>query len=728
MRRRGTRAGLIGLSAVVLGLVALGPAPAPAAAVGCVPTTPASCTLRELAVLAGVRIGATAEAAETADADYSTVLAREFGSLTPENAMKWYALQPSRGSYSFTAADTVVDFAVAHGMEVRGHTLVWAQDTYTPAWVKAITDPNDLRSVMQDHITTVVNRYEDRVHRWDVLNEPLASFGTGPSTSVYWTLGADWIAEAFAAARAADPTAELWLNEYGSDWVPGKHAALLALVADLVADGVPIDGVGIQTHRLPNQSLDVVAFAEQLRDFTDLGLEVAVTELDVPTSPTDAAAFTKQAVEYGKVVDACLALDGCTEVTTWGITDASTWLDGLGTFPIPTRPLLFDAAYAAKPAYDTVRARLAAAAVTGRIVPAAPTVTGVTAGNARVTVAFTPAATGTFTNLSFTASCASTNGGAPGSVVSAASPIVVTGLTNARSYRCRVSATNLVGTGPESALSAPLALPTTPGTPGAPSAVPGAASATVSWTAPLANGGSAITGYVVTPTRNGVGQAPRSFVSTATTQVITGLTNLAAYTFTVAAVNAIGTGAASAGSAAVSVGVPIAPTAVRAVAASGRATATWTAPAANGGSPVTAYVVTPVRNGIALAPAIVAAPATSRLFTGLTNGAAYSFRVAARNAVGTGPVSAAMTPITVGPTAVPGAPGPPAGIPGDGRAVLLWTEPVSSGSASITSYTVTPFLGSVPLTPRVFLAGAVPTITGLVNGQSYVFTVRAVSA
>lgn len=727
-----SRIGIVGIVGIASALfAAVSPAalaPSAAGAAGCAPSVPSSCALREVAALAGIRIGATAEAAETTDTAYSTVLAREFGSLTPENAMKWYAIQPSRGSYSFSAADTVVDYAVANGMEVRGHTLVWAQDTYTPNWVKAISDPTDLRSVVQDHITTVVNRYEDRVHRWDVVNEPLASFGTGLSSSVYWTLGAGWIADAFADAHAADPTAELWLNEYGSDWVPGKHAALLALVSDLVADGVPIDGVGIQTHRLPNQTLDVVAFAEQLRDFTDLGLEVAVTELDVPTAPTDAAAFAKQAVEYGKVVDACLAVADCTEVTTWGVTDASTWLDGLGTFPTPTRPLLFDTAYAAKPAYDTVRARLAAAAVTGRTAPGAPTVTGVTAGNARATVAFTPATAGTFADLSYTASCASTNGGATGEVTAAGSPIVVTGLTNARTYRCRVAATNLAGTGAQSALSAPVALPTTPGGPGTPTAVPGAQAATVTWTAPLTNGGVAVTGYVVTPTRNGVVQAARSFASTATTQVVTGLTNLATYTFTVAAVNPVGTGAASTASAAITVGVPVAPTTVRAVAASGQATVTWSAPTANGGSPLTSYLVTPIRNGTALPAVTVNAPTTSRLFTGLTNGAAYAFRVAARNAVGAGPVSNPMAPVVVGTAKVPTAPGAPPAVPGDARAVLFWAEPTSSGSASITAYTVTPYLGGVALAPRTFAAGVAPIVTGLVNGQTYSFAVRAVNA
>lgn len=715
---------------VLLVIGVIGPVGAPpSAATGCVPATPATCLLHEAGTLAGIRVGATVEPAETTDTTYASTLTTHFGSVTPENALKWYSVQNTRGTFTFGPGDTVVNFAVANGMEIRGHALVWSKDEYTPDWVEAISDPNELRTVMEEHITAVIDRYEDRIHRWDVVNEPLATLGTGPSDSVFWSMGSGWIADAFAAAHAADPTAELWLNEFGSDWVPGKHAALLALVADLVADGVPIDGVGIQTHRLPNSTLDAGVFAQQLRDFANLGLDVAVTELDVPTSPTDAAAFTKQAVEYGKVFDACLAVTGCTEVTVWGVTDAATWLDTLGPpFTAPTRPLLFDSAYAAKPAYTTSRDRLAAVAVSGRTVPSAPTVTGVTAGVGRVTVAFTPAPAGAFADRSFTASCASTNGGAPGTLTGSASPLVVTGLTSGKAYRCRVAATNLVGTGTQSALSASVTVPTVPSAAAGAVATPGASAATLSWTAPLSTGGLPITGYVVVPTRNGVVQAARTFSSTATTQVVTGLTNLASYTFTVAAVNAVGTGPASSASAAITVGVPIAPTAVRAVAAPGTATVSWTAPTANGGSAITAYVVTPVRNGTVLPAAIVSAPATMRVFNGLTNGAAYSFRVAARNAVGTGPVNSAMTPVIVGPVTVPGAPGAPVGTPGDGRVTLAWTAPASSGSASITAYTVAPFMGSAALPHKTFLAGAIPIMTGLPNGTAFSFKVRAVSA
>ena len=327
----------------------------------CDPAAPSSCPLRPLADRAGLRLGATLGPEEAVDPGYAGTLAREFNALTPENALKMYATQNERGVWTFAAADAVVAFAEEHGMEVRGHTLVWGQDQFTPAWVKAITDPEELQQVTAEQIETVMTRYRGRIHRWDVVNEPLATLGTARAGSVWDDLlGPGWVADAFRTAHRVDPDAELWLNEYGTDWVPGKHQALLALVAELVADGVPIHGVGLQTHRISVAGPDRAAFEQQLRDYAALGLEVAITELDVVTSPTDPQAAVKQAEAYRRILDACLAVAACREVTTWGVTDASTWLDAQGIFPPPTRPLLFDEHLAPKPAYDAMRSALAA--------------------------------------------------------------------------------------------------------------------------------------------------------------------------------------------------------------------------------------------------------------------------------------------------------------------------------------------------------------------------------
>jgi endo-1,4-beta-xylanase len=341
-------------AAVVVALVAAVPSGAPA------PATAQAVPLRDLARAADVRIGATLEPAQIADPAYAEVLAREFSSVTAENAMKWYAIEPERDAVDFGGADDVLAFAEANDLEVRGHALIWAQDRFTPDWVVAIDDRDELRAEVEAHVRAVLERYRGRIGRWDVVNEPLDTFGRARSDSVFdRVLGPDWIGDVFRLAHEIDPEAELWLNEYGSDWNPDKHRALLALLADLQADGVPIDGIGLQTHRLSVDGPDRAELEQQLRDYEALGLRVAITELDVVVDPRDPAALERQAEAYRTIVLSCLAVAACEEVTTWGVTDRDTWLDALG-FPTPTRPLLFDDAFAPKPAYDAVAEVLAA--------------------------------------------------------------------------------------------------------------------------------------------------------------------------------------------------------------------------------------------------------------------------------------------------------------------------------------------------------------------------------
>jgi hypothetical protein len=161
----------------------------------------------------------------------------------------------------------------------------------------------------------------------------------------------------------------------------------------------------------------------------------------------------------------------------------------------------------------------------------------------------------------------------------------------------------------------------------------------LSWTAPASDGGSAVTGYVVTPSIGGVAQTPVTFTSGATTQNVTGLTNGTAYTFTVAAINGAGTGPGSAPSAAVTPATtPGAPTIVSGTGGIAQVTLSWTAPASDGGSAITGYIVTPYLFGVAQTPTTFSSAATTETVTGLFTGL-YTFTVTAVNGAGTGPPS-----------------------------------------------------------------------------------------
>ncbi|TYC24348.1 endo-1,4-beta-xylanase [Micromonospora sp. MP36] len=287
--------------------------------------TPERDNLRDL-MPPGVRIGTAIDGrALNLDPAYRDVLASEFDTVTAENAMKWRNLEPSEGVYTWVGADQLVDLAQRNRQSVYGHTLVWHTDV--PQWVSPDWSPERLRAVLRAHITAVVSRYRDRVWAWDVVNEVLAEDGTLRDTLWLRKLGPGYIADAFRWAHAADPGARLFINDYGVEGRTRKADALLKLVRDLRAQGVPVDGVGFQSHLEWNRPPK--DFAGNLQRFAALGVSVAVTELDVriklPASPEK---LHQQATVYRDVLAACLSVSACVSLTVWGFTDARSWIPG----------------------------------------------------------------------------------------------------------------------------------------------------------------------------------------------------------------------------------------------------------------------------------------------------------------------------------------------------------------------------------------------------------------
>jgi endo-1,4-beta-xylanase len=321
----------------------------------------ADCSLRDAAVQAGVLVGSAAQPGLlTSDPLYAPALAADFNSLTAENEMKWQALQPSQGQFNFAPADTLVDFAGQNTMTVRGHTLLWADPIRIPDYVNATTDPAALRGLLQDHVSTVASHFAGKVDAWDVVNEPFeVTSGSFRSNVFLDTLGTSYIAETFRLAHAADPGAKLFLNEVLAEFGGAKADALRVLAQDLLAQGVPLHGVGFQTHLLdPFTQIDAAAFEATLRSFADLGLSVEITEMDVALLNNDPDRLQRQRDVYETIVAACLRVAACERITFWGFTDAHTWIDG--TFGPGRAPLLLDAAYARKPAWFGVRDALVA--------------------------------------------------------------------------------------------------------------------------------------------------------------------------------------------------------------------------------------------------------------------------------------------------------------------------------------------------------------------------------
>jgi endo-1,4-beta-xylanase len=300
------------------------------------------------------------------DQAYADTLAREFDSVTPENVMKWESVEPQRGVNTFGPADSIVAFAQAHDQLVRGHTLVWHNQL--PSWLTGgVADgtitPSDLRNILRQHIFTEAGHFKGQVYAWDVVNEAVNDDAAGSLRNTIWlqNLGEGYIADALRWAHEADPHAKLYLNDYNIEWIGPKSDAYYNLAKLLLADGVPLDGIGIQGH-LDIQYGFPDSLAANIKRFTDLGLEVSITELDVRVFTTGVppdqfqAELAKQADYYRQVVEACLTQRQCVGVTVWGFTDKYSWVPGF--FTGEGAACLFDEAFQPKPAYDAVLAVL----------------------------------------------------------------------------------------------------------------------------------------------------------------------------------------------------------------------------------------------------------------------------------------------------------------------------------------------------------------------------------
>ena len=281
--------------------------------------------------------------------------------IEPEDAMKWSVVRRNEG-FDFREGDEVVRFAQAHGMRVRGHCLVWDHDN--PRWLTGGQfTPKQLSDLLHEHITTEMKHYAGEVFAWDVVNEALNEKGDAKDSIWYNSpgigmsgKGTGYVEQAFRWAHEAEPNALLFYNEAGGEGINVKSDAVYRMVKDFRQRGVPIDGVGLQTHITPE--FDADGLTANINRLTRLGLQVHITEFDVslPLKADGTAAdadLKLQADVYLRVLKACLAHSGCTAFQAWGFTDKWSWI-GSHSHGVRGAALLFDRNYKPKPAYDAL--------------------------------------------------------------------------------------------------------------------------------------------------------------------------------------------------------------------------------------------------------------------------------------------------------------------------------------------------------------------------------------
>ncbi|GGT85427.1 endo-1,4-beta-xylanase [Streptomyces violascens] len=305
----------------------------------------ADTSLRSLAEAKGIYFGTAMTQGDLNNSALTAVAGSQFGTLTPGNEMKWDTTEPSQGTFNFAPADRIVSFAQANSMKLRGHTLVW--HSQLPSWVNSLPTAQ-VKAAMENHITNEVAHYKGKLYSWDVVNEPFNEDGSFRSDAFYNAMGSGFVADALRTARAADPNAKLYLNDYNIEGQNPKSDAMYNLVKSLKSQGVPVDGVGFQAHFVLAQAPST--FKANLQRFAALGVNVAITELDDRIQlPASSASLAQQASDYAAVINTCLAVTGCVGITQWGVGDADSWIPG--TFPGYGAATMYDANYRPKPAY-----------------------------------------------------------------------------------------------------------------------------------------------------------------------------------------------------------------------------------------------------------------------------------------------------------------------------------------------------------------------------------------
>lgn len=319
--------------------------------------------LRDLASQRDFRIGSYIEKEELdQDPAYAQLTAKHFNTLAV--TVYWTKTRPSETEFDFSAADDVVEFAAAHDMLVRITPVVWWQSN--PEWLEKYrgSDP-DLRRILEAHVKGVVSHFQTkfpgRVLAYELVNEPLDYVLKRPKEHIWTGIQAgdpvEYIRLAFRWAREAAPDARLFINDIFLEADDCKFSAYMKLIRQLQADGVSLNGIGLQMHQYLPFPVSGERFRERLAEASQFGLEIHVTEADlgIPFYPSESMLAWQREL-FRDYVAGCLASERCTTFAMWGASDKYSWISryfsGFG-WALP-----FDEEMAPKPAYYGIREAL----------------------------------------------------------------------------------------------------------------------------------------------------------------------------------------------------------------------------------------------------------------------------------------------------------------------------------------------------------------------------------
>ena len=319
--------------------------------------------LHELAAEKGIRFGSAMAAHQLDDPQYLDIIRRECATIVAENEHKWYTVYPEPDVVNFEPADRLATFAKENGLTMRGHTLLWHRSIWSPDWVNALefASAAETEAFVGPRIAQMASRYHPFIYSWDVVNEAVSDeTGEFRETSLSKKLGERLMDFCFAVAKENAPEAKLVYNDFMSweDTSTLHRAGVLRLLEGMLKRGVPIDGVGLQSHsnyEMPNEftrqkQKNWVAFCDEI---VGMGLELYITEFDVnDTDLRPNIAYRDRLIaDYTRAYfDMMLTYPQLKEVLIWGMVDDQNWLQGFlpRTDEVLKRPTVYDENYKAK--------------------------------------------------------------------------------------------------------------------------------------------------------------------------------------------------------------------------------------------------------------------------------------------------------------------------------------------------------------------------------------------
>jgi endo-1,4-beta-xylanase len=362
----------------VNGLVAAAMAASWPASAAAAEPRPLKTVAAEKGILFGSSVGAGGAGTLTgsfADPRYLDILRKECSVLVPENELKSYTIAAERDRYNFEPGDRIAGFASSNGIKLRGHTLIWNRNEFTPKWLLdsfGTLSAEAAERYLRDYIRRVCTHYGDQVFSWDVVNETIdPKTGQVRETPFTRVLGFDALRIAYEAAREHAPRAQLVYNDYMS-WEAGNEThrnGVLRLLERFKSSNVPVDAFGIQSH-LGNDGHIHAAQRKEWKAFVDeavrMGYRLLITEFDVNDKdlPADIGARDAQAAAVAReYLDLMLSYRQLDQVLCWGMVDKYSWLQNYSPRADrkPQRPNPYNDAFQPKALREAFASAFAAA-------------------------------------------------------------------------------------------------------------------------------------------------------------------------------------------------------------------------------------------------------------------------------------------------------------------------------------------------------------------------------